>query len=186
MDHYLDIRLLPDPEFSPTHLMNALFAKLHRVLAQLANSDIGISFPAAGQTRPGLGTCLRLHGAAPALHKLMTQDWLKGMRDHVEAGGVSVVPAAASHQLVRRIQAKSNPERLRRRQMKRKGWTAEQAREAIPDSAAETLKLPFLTVCSLSTGQNFRLFVDQRAVERSVAGTFNAYGISSSASLPRF
>ena len=32
MDHYLDIRLLPDPEFPAPLLMNALFTKLHRAL----------------------------------------------------------------------------------------------------------------------------------------------------------
>lgn len=32
MDHYLDIRVLPDPEFSAQTLLEALFAKLHRAL----------------------------------------------------------------------------------------------------------------------------------------------------------
>ncbi len=32
MDHYLEIRVLPDPEFSSEMLMAALFAKLHRAL----------------------------------------------------------------------------------------------------------------------------------------------------------
>jgi CRISPR-associated endonuclease Csy4 len=30
--HYLDIQVQPDPEFPAAHLMNALFAKLHRAL----------------------------------------------------------------------------------------------------------------------------------------------------------
>ena len=34
MDTYLEIRLLPDPEFVPTMLMNALFSKLHRGLVE--------------------------------------------------------------------------------------------------------------------------------------------------------
>ncbi len=32
MNHYLDLHLLPDPEFSAAQLMSALFAKLHRAL----------------------------------------------------------------------------------------------------------------------------------------------------------
>lgn len=32
MDHYFDLRVLPDPEFNTEMLMAALFAKLHRAL----------------------------------------------------------------------------------------------------------------------------------------------------------
>ena len=32
--HYIDITLLPDPEFSHAHLLGALVAKLHRALVQ--------------------------------------------------------------------------------------------------------------------------------------------------------
>ncbi|MDE1894765.1 MAG: type I-F CRISPR-associated endoribonuclease Cas6/Csy4 [Pseudomonas sp.] len=186
MDHYLDIRLLSDPEFAPPQLMSALFAKLHRALAQLDSSDIGISFPAAGKGSAWLGNQLRLHGSLPALQRLMEQPWLSGMRDHAQCGELSAVPDSAGHMVVRRIQAKSNPERLRRRQMKRKGWSAEEARAAIPDSVAETLKLPFLNARSVSTGQSFRLFIDQHPIDQPATGTFNAYGLSTSASLPRF
>lgn len=45
MDHYLEIRVLPDPEFSSEMLMAALFAKLHRVLGARGQGDIGVSFP---------------------------------------------------------------------------------------------------------------------------------------------
>lgn len=187
MDHYLDIRLLPDPEFPPAQLMNALFAKLHRTLARLKRDDVGVSFPEQSPGgRGGLGRQLRLHGSAPALELLMAQDWLVGMRDYIQTTAVTPVPAEIEYLAVRRVQAKSSPERLRRRQMKRKGWTAEQACAAIPDSAAELLKLPFLTVRSQSTGQAFRLFVDQRPAEQSSPGTFNAYGLSTTSSLPRF
>ncbi len=186
MDHYLDIRLLPDPEFAPAQLMNALFAKLHRVLAQLDSNQIGISFPEAGRVNTALGSCLRLHGSEQALQHLMAQAWLTGMRDYVQAGHAASVPTSAGRQVVRRVQAKSSPERLRRRQMKRKGWSLAEAREAIPDSAAETLKLPFLIVRSLSTEQTFRLFVDQKPADRAIEGVFNAYGFSVTATLPRF
>ena len=32
--HYINITLLPDPEFSHAHLLGALVAKLHRALVQ--------------------------------------------------------------------------------------------------------------------------------------------------------
>lgn len=186
MDHYLDLRLRPDPEFSPAHLMNAAFAKLHRAFVRLRNRDIGVSFPEAAAERPWLGNCLRLHGSALALHHLMGQDWLVGMRDHVDISDIAMAPASAGHQIVRRTQVKSSAERIRRRQMKRKGWSADEARAAIPDGVAEALSLPYLTIRSQSTGQAFRLFISQRPVEHPAPGDFNCYGISSVATVPRF
>jgi CRISPR-associated endonuclease Csy4 len=186
MDHYLDIRVRPDPEFPAAHLMNALFAKLHRALVELRSDRIGVSFPESGIQPPGMGHTLRLHASSTHLERLMATNWMPGMRDHVAVGVIAPVPSMARHQEVRRVQAKSSPDRLRRRQMKRKSWTLDQAREAIPDSAAETLALPFLTVRSHSTSQTFRLFVRQRQVEQPAAGTFNSYGFSPTATLPSF
>lgn len=186
MDHYIDIRVCADPEFPASHLMNAVFAKLHRVLVQLSSTDIGASFPEAQADRPGIGSCLRLHGTANRLGHLMEQRWLASMRDFVLVSDIGKVPSTAGLQAVRRVQAKSSPARLRRRQMKRKGWSEEDALRAIPDSAAETLSLPFLTLRSQSTGQPFRLFIRQRPVEALGSGTFNAFGLSSTASLPLF
>jgi CRISPR-associated endonuclease Csy4 len=186
MDHYVDIRLRPDPEFPVHQLMDALFAKLHRLLAQLGSNDIGVSFPEAGNAKVGLGRRLRLHGTQHSLQRAMDTPWLSGMRDHAEISSVSPVPTDAKHCCVRRVQAKSSPERLRRRQMKRKGWTEERARAAIPDSATEQLNLPYLTVRSTSTGQAFRLFVRQEPVNSPTAGSFNAYGFSGAASIAWF
>jgi CRISPR-associated endonuclease Csy4 len=203
MDHYVDIRLQPDAEFAPAMLMAALFTKLHKALAAGAHQDIGVSFPQmdVGEAAPAparasrigahpryaLGQVLRLHGHSQALQKLLSTDWLTGMRDHVACSAVLAVPIDAWHRVVSRVQAKSSPERLRRRQMRRHGLTAEQAQVRIPDSAAETLNLPFLTLRSQSTGQTFRLFIrlgpEQTA---AVLGDFGAYGLSAQATVPWF
>jgi CRISPR-associated endonuclease Csy4 len=185
MDAYLDITLLPDPEFPPAILMNALFGKLHRGLVGLGGQDIGVSFPdVKGMT---LGRRLRLHGQTADLASLMASVWLTGMRDHVELGTVGPVPSHAGHRVIRRVQAKSNPERLRRRMVARKGVDAELARQTIPDSAAETLRLPYLVLKSQSTGQQFRLFIEHRPVqEHAVGGPFSAYGLSPTATVPWF
>ena len=39
MNYYWEIRVLPDPEFKETVLMNALFAKLHRALVSCPEAD---------------------------------------------------------------------------------------------------------------------------------------------------
>jgi len=201
MDHYVDIRIQPDAEFAPAMLMAALFTKLHKALAAGAHQDIGVSFPHMGvgdaapahasrngsHPRYTLGQVLRLHGASLSLNKLLATDWLTGMRDHVVCGAVLVVPTDSRHRVVSRVQAKSSPERLRRRQMRRHGLTAEQAKERIPDSAVETLSLPFLTLRSQSTGQTFRLFIRLGPeLDTAVPGDFGAYGLSLHATVPWF
>lgn len=186
MDHYLDLRLRADPEFPQHQLMDALFDRLHRVLVQLGTTAIGLSFPEARGLHGGLGARMRLHGTASALEPLASPAWLVGMKDHLEIAGVLEVPANTSWISVRRVQAKSNVDRLRRRQMKRKGWTAEEAAAAIPAVAAERLDLPFLSIRSASTGQTFRLFIRQQPAAVMRAGNFNAYGFSTEATLPSF
>lgn len=187
MDHYLDIRLLPDPEFPPSMLMNALFAKLHRALVDLDSTAIGVSFPDHTLAPLALGERLRLHGQAPALAHMMSCNWLRGMRDHTEVQGPTSVPAGAVHRAVRRVQAKSNPERLRRRLVKRKVIDYDTARQLIPDEAAETLELPFVTLKSLSSGQTFRLFIEHGPTSpEPTHGCFGKYGLSRRATVPWF
>ena len=188
--HFIDITLLPDPEFSHAHLLGALLSKLHRVLVQRQASNIGVSFPQHVNAPLGkrtLGAALRLHGSQAALQALMAEPWLKGMRDHVQVSDLAAVPADAQHRVVQRRQFKTNAERLRRRRMARKGETAEQAAAAIPDTVERKPNLPFAQLRSSSTGQPFCLFVEHGALQsQAVAGDFNTYGLSLSATVPWF
>lgn len=185
MDHYLDIAVLPDPEFPTPILMNALFSKLHRILAQLNSTEIGVSFPAIGTRH--MGGALRLHGSKAALDNLMNRTWLTSMRDHCEASEVRPVPPDAGQCRVERIQVKSNAERLRRRYLKRHpGEAPDEVAKAIPDSAEQRLELPYVRLKSRSTGQDFPLFIRQQRVAAEQAGTFNTYGFSQTATVPLF
>lgn len=188
--HYIDITLLPDPEFSHAHLLGALMAKLHRALVQLKSSDIGVSFPQhvnAPLCKRTLGAVLRLHGPQAALTTLMELGWLKGMRDHVQLSELVQVPPGVQHRQVQRRQFKTNADRLRRRRMARKGETAEQAAAAIPDTVERQPHLPFAQLRSSSTGQPFCLFVAHGELQAEpAAGGFNAYGLSQGASIPWF
>ncbi len=187
MEHYLDIRLLPDPEFVSPVLMSALFAKLHRGLATLPTRAIGVSFPDVKKQVSSLGECLRLHGGDSELERLMALSWLTGMHDHVRVGPLRPVPEAVRYRTVYRVQAKSSPQRLRRRWMKRKGLSEEDARQAVPDNVAEWLNLPFVTLTSQSTGQRFRLFIEHGPLQdRPVPGTFSSYGLSRTSTVPWF
>src|SRR5690625_585202 len=97
MRHYLDIHLLPDPEFPAPILMNALCGKLHRALAEAAERAVGISFPAVQHERRSLGDHLRIHGTADSLEEIMARQWLTGMSDHVRLGDLLTVPQGANY-----------------------------------------------------------------------------------------
>ena len=187
MDYFLEIGLRPDPEFVPSQLMNALFSKLHRALVQVGNSAIGVSFPDARSDRQYLGERLRLHGTAAQLDVLMSSEWLTGMRDHVCVGELMAVPSNVKYRVVRRVQAQSNPERLRRRYAKRHEVGGADLTERFPDEAGERLALPFVSLRSVSTGQHFRLFIEQGPLlDEPRAGEFSCYGLSSTATVPWF
>jgi CRISPR-associated endonuclease Csy4 len=185
MDSYIDIKIRRDPEFATPQLMSALFAKLHKAFVQIENRGIGVSFPKAEPN--GLGDVLRLHGSAGALQRLMELPWLVGIRDHIHLSSIEVVPVEVQYRQLQRIQAKSNPERLRRRAMRRHKIDAEEAAKRIPDSAVELVNLPYVRMNSTSTNQQFRVFIRQGPLlQAPVQGPFNAYGLSATATIPWF
>jgi CRISPR-associated endonuclease Csy4 len=187
MNTYVDIQLLPDPDFSSVTLMNALFNRVHQALATHRECNIGISFPDWKQNALTVGERLRLHGNCGDLEKIIERGWMAGMRDHVAVGMIAEVPPHPGYRVVRRVQAKSNPERERRRLMLRKHINDEAARQIIPDSTAKRLSLPCFVLTSRSTGQQFRLFIEHLPLQGyPVEGRFGTYGLSPTATVPWF
>ncbi len=186
MDYYIDIKVRKNPEIAPQVILNTLFEKVHLILAEQKRSDVGISFPEFSEKGEHLGNILRLHGSLDALQDIGEHRFVRHMKDYADFGRVKKVPAVQKFFIVSRVQAKSSPERLRRRYMKRHGLTAEQAAEKIPDSAAEMLVLPFISLNSISTGQKFRLFVRHTETPEFSGGEFSTYGFSKTATVPKF
>lgn len=187
MSHYVEIQVLPDPEFPDPVLMGALFSKLHRALVTSEQSNIGISFPEYSLKPRKLGSTLRLHGEAATLESLMQGNWMKGLSEYTEVSAVPPVPERVQYCVFRRRQFKTNVERLRRRRMKRHGEDHDQAAVAIPSSVAQQPKLPFATMRSQSTQQRFHLFIERGDTQpEPVLGTFNYYGLSDGATVPWF
>ncbi|MBN8481037.1 MAG: type I-F CRISPR-associated endoribonuclease Cas6/Csy4 [Xanthomonadales bacterium] len=185
--HYIDLEVVPDTETGAPTLMGALYDRLHRVLAERRTDNVGVSFPRYSASPRAIGSMLRLHGNESALQDFVSGEWLRGVRDHVRIGRIAPVPEGAQHRFVGRRQFKSNIERLRRRRMKRKNETVDQAALAIPDSAIETPSLPFVRLHSLSTGQAFPLFIVVGPPQSSPSeGTFNSYGLGCPATVPWF
>lgn len=190
MDAYLEWQVRPDPEVLPPEVLSQAMQRLHQQLTRSGERRVGVSFPehAASSFRCSLGHRMRLHGPVEALEALDGGQWLGPARDHLSGGVLQALPAALlGHRVVSRMQAKSNVDRLRRRQMKRKGLTHDEAVAAIPDHARETLQLPYVELRSASTGQPFPLFIRHAPVQAwPVAGEFGAYGLSPTATVPWF
>lgn len=187
MDYFLNIEIRPDPEFTAPLLMGVLYGKLHRALADMAMSNLGVSFPEHASKPRTLGSVLRLHSDSATLDRLMSSPWLTGMRDHVCVVGPGPVPDGVTHRVVRRVQGKTNAERLRRRHVKRHNVSLEEARSIIPDSAECKLKYPFVMLRSQSTARKFPLFIEHLPEQSGPAeGEFNSYGLSKTATIPWF
>ena len=185
--HFIDLRVLPDPEASEAQLLGALYDRLHLALVRHRRDDIGISFPHYSLNPRAIGSILRLHGSAEALTGLMDAGWMGGVRDHVRVGGVAPVPADVQHRTMQRKQFKTNVDRLRRRRMIRKGETAEQAARAIPHTTEQRPNLPYVHLRSKSTGHSFCLFIALGPAQaRAVSGPFNSHGLSVKATVPWF
>ena len=185
--HYLELKVLPDPEVSIAQLLGTLYGRLHMTLVQQKRSDVGISFPQYSLNPRGMGNVLRLHSSESALRSLMQDDWLKGMRDHIRMTDILPVPDATMHCVFRRKQFKTNAERLRRRRMKRKGETAAQAAEAIPATIERKPNLPYVHLRSHSTAQPFCMFVERgKPQSEAVQGAFSCYGLSLGTTVPWF
>ena len=187
MDFYIEIKLLQDPEFTTPQLMSALFSKLHRALVEVSNNDLGASFPQFSKS--SLGSVMRVHGTQAALERLEALPWRKGLGDFTEVTAITAAPETDSHYLVQRVRSKSNAERLRRRAMKRKGYSHEEAVEHIPDTAETYISdLPFVRIKSQSTGgHQFRLYIQQTELSAKVVGhEFSKYGLSATCTVPKF
>ncbi|MGJ8521952.1 CRISPR-associated endonuclease Cas6f/Csy4 [Carnimonas sp. R-84981] len=189
MDHYLDIRILEDPEFSSHLLMGALVGKLHRTLFDLDAEDIGVSFPEhrVGINKRTMGNLLRVHGIDDRLDQLFNSSWLTGMRDHIALGAVDVVPEQAKHRIVSRRQFNTGSPSRARRLAKRHGLELAEAQRRLDECTSRKIELPFVSLNSRSTAQRFALFIEHGALQsQAVSGHFNHYGLSSNATIPWF
>ena len=181
MDHYIDVQVVPDPEFTDTVLMSALFAKLHRALVACNSANIGVSFPRHSKT---LGQLLRLHGSKQDLAQLDDIKWRQGFTDYSRSTAILSVPTSVKHRSVRRVQGKSVYNK--RKRSVGKGWlTYEEAKKKIPEGQEKELKLPYAQIRSASTNSVMRVYVEHGPlVEEGILGGFSSYGLSATATVP--
>lgn len=191
MDYYIEITLLPDPEFPASTLMNAMFNKLHKTLFDLQSNQIGVSFPDYGKT---LGDRLRLHGKEEGLTKLNETNWLGRMKDYCQQSLIQPIPDNVQYRTVFRHQDTRSNAKIRRllnRQEQGKRGTkpalTKQDIDAYQNERDNAYQNgPYLDLNS-SKGQRYRRYILMgELLGLPNDGEFDQFGLSKTATIPWF
>ncbi len=183
MDHYLDIFLLPDAEFSATVLMNAVFSKFHKALCSFNTGSIGVSFPQYHRT---LGSIIRLHGEEAELHDLQGMAWLGGMSGYCRISEIRKVPKHVQYRTVSRKQPTMSQSKFRRL-IKRGSISEEQKKQYDTKLLENKIELPYLDLVSGSNGHKHRRYIELgQLLPQPVLGKFDQFGLSKNATIPWF
>ncbi len=184
MEYHFDIKLLPDPEFPATVLMNAVYTKLHKALCDMQSTTIGVSFPKAQLT---LCDLLRLHGTDEDLDKLQSLNWMGGMSGYCQLTEIKPVPADAKFRTISRKQPNMSSAKLRRL-VKRGSITEEEAKNYRAKMFAKGLDDdPYVELQSGSNGHRHRRYIEfGELLDKPVSGQFDQFGLSKTATVPWF
>ncbi len=183
MNHFIDIKLLPDPEFPATILMNAIYTKLHKALADLNATTIGVSFP---EYKLKLGNLLRIHGNESDLNNLQKQDWLGGMKGYCKTDKMASVPDSVKHRTISRKQPTMSESKLRRL-IKRGSVSEAEAKQYRAKMFSKGLDDPYIELQSASNGHRHRRYIEfGELLDDPVDGEFDSFGLSKTATVPWF
>ncbi|AFJ02199.1 CRISPR-associated protein Cas6/Csy4, subtype I-F/YPEST [Methylophaga frappieri] len=183
MNYYLDIHILPDPEFKETVLMNAIYTKLHKALCDSQSTDIGVSFPNHNLT---LGNTLRLHGTAEALDKIQCRNWIGSMSVYCQNSDIQSVPADVKFRTISRQQPTMSAAKLKRL-IKRGSITEAEAKNYKAKMFTKGLDNPYVELVSGSNGHRHRRYIEFGSLhDNPVDGDFDQFGLSKTATIPWF
>lgn len=211
MTHYIEFTIdrdrisKKDQKTQTGQIMGSLITILHRIIfleqQENNNSNMAISLPRYSEKHFFLGHVIRLHGTEEALSdifepkkmaKLIKENpdlmsWLIDA-EYLSVSSVLVVPnEVKAHAIYSRKIVKNNIESLRRRRMRRKGESYEQACQAIATLDRVIPKLPKVYLNSQSTKQLFPMLIQCTLVDTPAAGQFTSYGLSKGqATVPLF
>ncbi len=183
MNHYINIFLLPDPEFPATVLMNSIYTKLHKALHNLKSTTIGVSFPRYQTT---LGNLLRIHGTISDLNDLQGFDWIGGMRGYCNVSEALPVPDETNYRTVSRKQTNMSQSKLRRL-IKRGSIKGDEIKQYKEKMFISGLDNPYVELLSGSNGKKHRRYIKfGELLDHPALGEFDQFGLSKVATVPWF
>jgi CRISPR-associated endonuclease Csy4 len=194
MDYYQELSLLPQEEINIHFLWSKVFQQIHLGMVEIQDEKkqvpIGVSFPKyrAEEKRFALGDKCRLFaGDEMTLEHFAAPLRLARLSDYVHCTGIRPVPSKLSgHAVYRRIQPKTNAERLARRYAKRHEINFDEALTRYSDMVSDNIKMPFVRLKSLSNKEEFCLWIAKVVTTEASSGSFSTYGLSATTTVPEF
>jgi CRISPR-associated endonuclease Csy4 len=194
MKYYIEITLIENLDINLFSLWSKVFQQIHLGLVEIQNEQkrvpIGISFPdyVAREKFNILGSKLRLFAPdETTLARFDAVKWLERLSDYVHCTGIRPVPEKLSgYAVYQRVQPQASKEVLARRFAKRHPVAFEEAlaRYALMEQSLPTL--PYIRLKSLSSGNDFCLWIKKQQADEPAGSSFNTYGLSSSSTVPEF
>ena len=183
MDHYIEIQIKPDAEMRENVLLNKVYTKFHKALFSLNSTKIGISFP---KYKILLGDMIRIHGTANKLSEFQNTNWLGGLKGYCEITKIQPIPNDVNYRTVSRKQANMTAAKFRRL-IKRGSVSEEEAKKYKAKMYSQGLDNPYLELNSTSNGHKHRRYIEFGNYQESpVAGEFDQFGLSKTATVPWF
>ena len=204
MDYYLDLKMSPDDEVPLYFIRNKIVTKLHKALHDLNQNQIGVSFPNCTKRQKSggvyfigkLGDTIRLHGSQTDLQILQNTNWLGGLSGYCEVSDILPVPETVEgYRTVSRVQPTMTLAKLKKRveyqkangDLKTDAEVEAYKKQYKAKMFAASLDNPYLELQSASTGENYRIFINFGEIQsQPVAGEFNRFGLSKTATIPWF
>ena len=201
LNFYQEIELTEQYEVSLGLIWSRLYRQIHLALADYKNhhgsQPFGVSFPEYNAEDFPLGKRMRLFAnSQQQLQQLNIAQWLATLCDYVVVKNIHSIPSkrVQGYAAFSRKQVKNNPLAIARRQAKRHcGISFDEALRKASLKEFKVIDLPYISMGSISSSQNFKLFIERRSVdEMDALGNdtcpvdFSTYGFSQTIPVPIF
>jgi CRISPR-associated endonuclease Csy4 len=183
MDYYVDIYIKLDSEMRLNVALNTVYTKLHKILHDLASTNIGVSFPKYNVT---LGNVLRIHGEKMVLHDLLGLNIINDMNSNCEVSSIKQVPGDSKFRTISRKQTTMTQSKMRRL-FKRGSMTEDDIRQYKNKMFSKGLDNPYFELVSESNGHKYRRYIEfGELLDQPTSGNFDRFGLSKTATIPWF
>jgi len=192
MNKYVEITLLNDAEIDLYFLWEKLYIQLHLAFVEAADDNglvsTGVSFPKYREgSKPWLGDKIRIFaGSEGELENLNLDKWLDRLTDYIHVKKVRDVPEKVNgYAFFKRLNDKSNQEKLARRRAKNLNISIDDSRAFFADQETrqqpkrQLTDYPYISMLSLHSNSKYPMtIVREEATEAVFNGGFSTYGLS--------